>query len=172
MVFTTPRTWFADEVVTASQLNTHLRDNMADLRAAKHGDFGRSAALTVPTSTWTSLVWDFADENSPAMWSASPYGERVAPPLAGVWLVTVMVRWEASAASGSRALRLQKNGVTLIDQARAPIENNTQFQQLASTLRLNGAGDYLNVHVWQSKGSDETLAVGVERRITVTWMGA
>jgi hypothetical protein len=33
MAWTTPRTWVAGEVVTASQMNTHVRDNLADLDA-------------------------------------------------------------------------------------------------------------------------------------------
>lgn len=31
MAWTTPRTWVPGEVVTAAQLNTHLRDNLSDL---------------------------------------------------------------------------------------------------------------------------------------------
>lgn len=44
MVWTTPRTWVAGEVVTAANLNTHLRDNMKAI-----GD-----PWTAYTPTWSS----------------------------------------------------------------------------------------------------------------------
>jgi hypothetical protein len=37
MTWTTPRTWVATETVTASLLNTHLRDNLSDLQTRLTG---------------------------------------------------------------------------------------------------------------------------------------
>ena len=92
MAWTSPRTWVANAIVTAAQLNTHLRDNLTWLYSAKHGLFGRLAALDVPTGTWTPIGWDFDVEQSPTMWAASPYPERITPPLGGIWLVSLNVR--------------------------------------------------------------------------------
>lgn len=173
MTWTTPRTWVPDEVVTAAQLNAHVRDNLIDMRTAKFGLFGRLASLTVNTSSWTSLAWDFAVEQNPTMWASSPYPERIAPSLAGIWHIGVLVRWEALAGSGTRAVRVQKNGVALLAQDRRPIvSGTTQYTYASCVTRLNAAGDYCNVHVWQDSGSTDTLAASQDRNITLTWMGA
>jgi len=173
MPWTTPRTWVANETVTAAQLNTHVRDNFNDLRTAKHGLFGRLAALTVPASSWTSLAWDFAVEQNPTMWAASPYPERIAPSLAGIWHIHMLTRWEATSNSGSRAQRIQKNGVTLLSQERRPIvTGTTMYLSATCVVRLNAAGDYINTHVWTDESGGTTLAASVDRSITLTWMGA
>jgi hypothetical protein len=50
MAWTTPRTWVATETVTASLLNTHLRDNLSDLQTRLTGA-GTSFTLTTAGST-------------------------------------------------------------------------------------------------------------------------
>lgn len=173
MAYTTPKTWTAGEDLTAGELNTHLRDNIAYLYAAKFGHFGRLAALNVPTSTWTAVSWDFAVEQDPTMWSSGSYPERVSPPVAGVWLVTALFRWEATTDTGTRTVRLEKNGSTLLAQVReSNLNNATQYVSATAVVRLNGSGDYINCSVWQNSGSTQTLASSVDRALTLTWMGA
>jgi len=172
MTWTTPKTFVPGEDLTAGELNTHLRDNTAFLYAAKHGTFGRLAALSVSTSTWTGVQWDFAVEQDPTMWSVGSFPERILPPLAGIWHVSVLVRWEASSASGTRAVRLQKNGTILLAQERDPLlDNATQYITASSVVRLSGS-DYVYCDVWQNTGSTETLAASADRSIALTWMGA
>lgn len=171
MAWTSPRTWVANAIVTAAQLNTHLRDNLSWLYSAKHGLFGRLAALDVPTGTWTPIAWDFDVEQDPTMWAASPYPERITPPLGGIWLITLNVRWEATTATGSRAIRMQQNGVGLLDQHEITMANATQYQRLAYVARFNGSTDYLNTSAWQNSGSTQTLAAAAARGITLTWLG-
>ena len=172
MGWTTPRTWVANETVTAAQMNTHVRDNVAYLYEAKFGLFGRLAALTVPNAAWTSIEWDFDVEQEPTMWPQGSYEERIAPPLAGIWLVNVLIRWEPSTASGSRSVRLQKNGTDLIGQDKQTIANGRQHLSVTAAVRLAGSSDYVNVHVYQDGGADDTLLYAVERTISLTWMGA
>lgn len=173
MAWTTPRTWVDGEYVDEADMNTHIRDNLVDLRTAKYGLFGRLAELTVGASSWTSLAWDFAVEQNPAMWSSSPYPERIAPSLAGVWHIGVLVRWEATSGSGTRAVRVQKNGVNLLAQDRRVIvAGTTQYTYASCVHRFNAAGDYCNVHVWTDESGGTTLAASEDRNITLTWMGA
>lgn len=40
MTWITPRTWVTGEVVTAAQMNTHVRDNEAELKDTLVGDVG------------------------------------------------------------------------------------------------------------------------------------
>lgn len=58
MAWTAPRTWVADEIVTAALMNTHLRDNLLETAAAKvttAGDIfqatGANAGARLPIGT-------------------------------------------------------------------------------------------------------------------------
>lgn len=55
MAWTTPRTWVTSEVVTASLLNTHLRDNLNFLKSGVVSSTTVSASVG-PTSATTELV--------------------------------------------------------------------------------------------------------------------
>ena len=46
MVWTTPRTWVTSELVTAAQLNTHVRDNLNVLRTTR-------VPIWVPVTDWS-----------------------------------------------------------------------------------------------------------------------
>jgi hypothetical protein len=62
-IWTTPRTWATGELVTAAQLNQHLRDNLDWLKSpvwAQHIGTGTgNYALTPVTNTWTLIHSDF-----------------------------------------------------------------------------------------------------------------
>lgn len=51
MAWTTPRTWVTSEVVTASIMNTHVRDNFNYLSTAVSAQFWLSAAGITPRTT-------------------------------------------------------------------------------------------------------------------------
>src|SRR5262245_46252801 len=80
MVWTTPRTWTVGELVTESMLNTHIRDNLADLdaravtalgtfrnmRLRTHQDSDKAASKVILVSA-REIVMD--DGRSLANWS-------------------------------------------------------------------------------------------------------
>jgi hypothetical protein len=67
MAWTTPRTWVTSEIVTAAQLNTHLRDNLKTI-----GD-----VWTAYTPAWT------ATSTNPALGNGTMTGHYIA---AGKWI--------------------------------------------------------------------------------------
>jgi hypothetical protein len=62
MAWTSPRTWVASEIVTAAVMNTHVRDNLTELRtdatalAAKETNVVQGSTAT-PSSTATDTTW-------------------------------------------------------------------------------------------------------------------
>src|SRR5262245_7568818 len=66
MAWTTPRTWVAGELVTASMLNTHLRDNLNFLYGGDYGNwtpsltFDTAGNLTVAYTTRFGLYAKFS----------------------------------------------------------------------------------------------------------------
>lgn len=90
MSWTSPRTWVALELVTASILNTHVRDNLNHLRDALLGvqdlganwlvGFGRSLLLTDPdvahgiTTLYATDVWGGVEQLSATAGGATFFG--------------------------------------------------------------------------------------------------
>lgn len=58
MAWTTPRTWVAGELVTATQMNTHLRDNLNVLKTSidNNGNLSFPAATTINVSSSTNTA--------------------------------------------------------------------------------------------------------------------
>lgn len=52
--FTTPRTWVAGELVTASMMNTHVRDNLVQLKTPPSARYNNTSytPVAVSSSTW------------------------------------------------------------------------------------------------------------------------
>lgn len=59
MAWTTPKTWTVDELVTASMLNTHLRDNLNYLFSGRGG--GGTAVLRDNSGQYTTTSTSFVD---------------------------------------------------------------------------------------------------------------
>jgi hypothetical protein len=63
MAWTAPRTWVTDEVVSASQLNTHVRDNLLETAPAKATASGElfeatgANALQATNNPVAVMVW-------------------------------------------------------------------------------------------------------------------
>ena len=51
MAWTTPRTWVADELVTATIMNTHVRDNLTYLLTSRSNNVAASTAQASTSST-------------------------------------------------------------------------------------------------------------------------
>lgn len=172
MGWTTPKTFEPAEPLTAGELNTHVRDNTAYLYQCKYGVVGRLAALSVPHQVWTGVQWDFVAEQSVPMWNPA-LKERVYPGIPGVWLVSAMIRWSPLVgSSGSRSVRIQKNGTVPVGQVRETFRSNsTQFLTATAMVRIGG-DDYLYVDVWQDTGGVDTLEANLDRSFSLAWLGA
>ena len=57
MAYTTPRTWVAGETVTATILNAHVRDNMTDLRTAKHCRAYATGTRSLTNNTFEAITF-------------------------------------------------------------------------------------------------------------------
>ena len=64
MAWSAPRTWVADEIVTAALLNTELRDNLLVLSTHAHTGAAGMGASTLSAVSMTSLATaTFADQS-------------------------------------------------------------------------------------------------------------
>jgi hypothetical protein len=153
-----------------AKFNAETVDNLKHLHVAKVGRFGRLAALTVPDTTWTEFTWDFAVFETIQMWNREPYPVRISPSLAGFWMVAVRVQWPAG--SGTRSVRLQRNGVDLASQDTRPALANTSNTSLSAVVEMDGLGDYFNFHVWQDSAGSVSIGSGLNHSLDVIYQGA
>lgn len=99
---TAPRTWVVGEVVTASELNTEIRDAITGIQAAWTG---YTPALTAPTtsptlSTGSSITGSFGRYGKTIMgWIDVNYGTAGFSPGSGVYEISIPVAAGATPAS-------------------------------------------------------------------------
>lgn len=171
--WTTPKTWVSGEAVTAAELNAQVRDNLGHLRAARHAILGMLSSPSVSASSWYTIAWEFAAVETIEVWAASPYPDRIAPSVAGYYLVQTRVTWPAST-DGNRACRLLLNGTTTVAQDTRAAISNTHNTSTQHVVYCNGAGDYLAVQAWHNAATAQTLANAAApvTNCSVIWLGA
>lgn len=161
MAWTAVRTWVAGEIVTASIMNTHIRDNSQYLfdQIATPDRPGckayHSAAQSINTATATALAFDSEDFDSDAMHSTVTNNTRITIPTGkgGKYNVWGFNQWQANA-TGNRQLSVRKNGVAtdLLLMFQVSLGGGaSMMQSLAGELSL-AAGDYVEMFVTQNSG--------------------
>lgn len=111
MAWTTPRTWVTAEVVTASQMNTHVRDNTAYLKDAPRFDGSPTVAGNM---TWDGTGWPIVERTDGS---------------GNVWQLRMVI-------SGSDTPRLdvQKNGSL---HARIEWDESNNLWRIPSILKVD-----------------------------------
>lgn len=98
MAWTSPRTWSAGEILTASLLNTHLRDNFNELDVAKVTDDGQYCVTTGANAVTTrSYAWQRID-TSETLVSPAGYSDlaTVGPTVTVTTGTQALVMWAAN----------------------------------------------------------------------------
>lgn len=175
MAWTSPRTWVAGETITASIMNTHVRDNLNYLNARPQlFTYQNTPQAALVTSTSTLITFDTnVTDNDPngSMHSTTTNPSRIIPKTAGyheiIWTVTFV-----SNATGGRQIDVRKNAagnaaggtrVNLVAQMAA--NGLVTVVQLTGVVQFNGSTDYVEVFGFQSSGANLALSSG-------SWIGA
>jgi hypothetical protein len=166
MSWTTPRTWVVGEVLTAANLNTHVRDNLAWAAGAS-----KLTARVNSTASWTHngsgsyRSIDFTEEvwDPAGMHSTSSNNHRLTVPTGGdgKWRVGGCVEWDSST-SGTRTLGVQVNSSDSITGHRVRQQNKAvaSLRQSVHTITSLAAADYVCLSALQDSGANRTVAVG------------
>lgn len=157
------------DVSDVDAFNAQVNGNLRHLHYAKAGTFGLTGAVVIPNETFVSLEWNFAELETVSLWSASPYPERITPSVGGLWLFTVRVQWPPTG-GGAVSVRMQQQGVVTVGQDTRVGSTFTTYSTFSSIVEIDGAGDYVNFHAWQSTGNDVTINGG--HRLDCVYLGA
>lgn len=132
----------------------------ADIPAAVSARAVRSSALSVATSTWTSVPfasasWDNRPSGLSAQWeSANP--TRLTCRLAGLYYIHGAAVF-ALHATGQRLIKLLKNGTEFYQDFRMPMAVfGTPI--ILSTLLYLAVDDYIEMQAWQNSGGNLDLS--------------
>lgn len=171
-VWTAPVTWTSLNVVTAAQLNTHVRDNLTFLHTFRGCSAYKAADMNIADSTFTDFLMDTELFDTDGFHSTSVNTNRFTVPtgLAGYYQISGEVAWAGSAV-GLRQARIYLNNTTQISADRMnPGSNQQTFP--CTTLYHLVVGDYVTWSVYQSSGG--TLAAqggSAATMFRMAWLG-
>lgn len=160
MAWTAPRTWVTSEVVTAAQLNTHLRDNLIDLDRRTTTTQGAVGALQSTTST--------------AYTDMATVGPAVTVTIGAVGKALVSLYCALSNASGNFALMSWSTigaSTTFASDDWSLQYNGTSDVRMGGTVMFLGGAAGSTTFTAKYRATSGTAAFNA-RRILVTPLGA
>ncbi|HEX7277776.1 MAG TPA: hypothetical protein VF244_10420 [Acidimicrobiales bacterium] len=177
------RTWVANTIHTAAELNVDLRDNGKFLLNPPQCRAYHNATQAITTATLTAVALNserFDRESGAAstMHSTVSNTSRVTPLVAGVYDLKGNIQFAAQAtAAGYRAVYLRLNGTTYIAGMMVP--TTTVFNavpiplSVATTYEFNGSTDYGELVVLHTAGVNLNVeaSTGHQCELTVIRVG-
>lgn len=153
MAWTTPASYSVSEVLAASKLNTHLRDNVAWLGTDKPSCRAeRRTTQSISNNTFTAVALTAEDWDTGGMHSTVTNNSRLTVPSGGAGKYHVgMSGYWASNVTGRRVFRLQKNGATTVLEVELPVSGGLSSSAY-SMIDTGNVGDYWEFYVFQTSG--------------------
>jgi len=140
--------WISVAVVDAAQSQSPTNDVSARVFNSADVNIPQMKAGEWQTLPFNSERWDTADLHETATNSG-----RLKAPLAGKYYIFANVTWESPVGTGAWGLRLQVNGKTVIAEQTQPSTGSPLRTSMSvGTLYALGAGDYVEVQVFQNTG--------------------
>lgn len=162
MAWTAPMTFVAGNVLTAAQMNTHVRDNgKASMGADKASvRLFNTTVQAIPTATLTSITFDSERWDSQAMHSLVSNTNRITIPTnwSGQYIIGAHIAWASN--NSTKGVFIYLNATYYI--TGQTMSDNGQLNASCNPNTLYGvvAGDYLEVQVWQNSGGNLNTFVG------------
>lgn len=163
MAWTTPKTWAVNDVLTAADMNTYVRDNMNVVGVPPLARATMTAGPpTIANNAWTTLVLPTRDLDQ------DPTGSLIYDTAsgiftcrtAGVYQAVAEVRWAANA-TGGRGLGWSYNAASPPTWSDTQAGNATGTSQgCTSPLVRLAVNDTLRVLAFQSSGAGLALIAG------------
>jgi hypothetical protein len=169
------RTWVVGELVTASYMNTNIRDAGNFLTAMPVFQGRQTVAQSLATNTGVAINLDTEDIDTDGGHSTVTNTSRYVGQTPG-WYRLAGGGSCAANATGARLSWASKNGTVIPGSATAGIPNAGNAMELACKtlfVNLNGTTDYVEVDFFQSSGGAlNTVVAGNEAQplLNVQWV--
>lgn len=151
-------TFVAGNVLTAAQMNTHVRDNMKALGGVDRPSVRvyNTTTQTIPNAALTTLTFNSERWDSQAMHSTVSNTSRltVASGWAGQYLFGAHVSWAVSSGTDRGIWILLNGGTILIGGTSETGTGALNSSMEITTLYSAVAGDFFDLQVYQASGGN------------------
>jgi hypothetical protein len=158
------RTWVVGELVTASFMNTNIRDGGNFLTAVPTFEGRQTVAQSIPNSSGTAVLLDTEDIDSDGGHSTVTNTSRYTAQTAG-WYRYGGACSLAANATGTRIVWVNKNAATVAGTAATGVASASIAPAIAMRSRLVQLAltDFLEMIMFQNSGvAQNTVISGVE----------
>lgn len=166
----TAYTWTVGELVSASKLNSYLRDVISFYLNRPSAILTHSLTQSISDSTFTAVAFNTEVADTDGGHSTTTNTTRYVVQTAGTWRITANVPWATNAA-GKRELFIRVNGATDWSSSAITAGSNVSLgMSVTDNIPLN-VGDYVEAVVWQSSGAalNVTNAFHGGQRLHAMW---
>jgi hypothetical protein len=154
MAWTTPKSWATNEVVTAANMNTHLRDNMAFVGSPPTVAVYNSASVLVSNSAFLVMLANTELWDTDSMHSTVSNTARLTATTAGRYQLNVTMRFGVNA-TGARVVAYRVNGGADVQLAATSNAGGSIDTVLSgSDMVVLAAADYIETSSWQTSGGN------------------
>lgn len=156
MAWTTPRTWTVGEIVTASLLNAHLRDNLSSLKTAAEAmvDVRRTTPLAMNAGAYGTMLLETENQDD---WAGFPFSTNANVQHASAGRYKVLGNIVTSLATGTGDFRIRLVRYT---SASVFVENVAEVfgpingaVSICAEYQMN-AGDFIQVQGFSNASGD------------------
>lgn len=150
MAWTTPKTWSTNEVVTAANMNTHLRDNMTFVGNPPRCSVFNSGVQSIANGTTVVLTANSENYDSDTMHSTVTNTSRITATTAGIYLVVATVRFAANA-TGFRFIEFFFNATTASTAMLIPAPTSDAVLSASRPFSFT-ASQFIEIQAHQTSG--------------------
>lgn len=156
MALPNPRTWVADEVVTAALLNTEIRDSVDFFLNRPYAYLTRSSDQSISAGATIAFPWNSEHFDTHNGHDPSTNNTRYTIQESGVYLMAVTIPWSAGT-GGPREVWFRLNGTTGFAQMTIDTPDSNIYSICTMSQRSFVAGDYVEVRVNNGSGTSKTI---------------
>ena len=174
MAWNTPKTWAVGDILTASDMNTYVRDNTDFLNAPPSARVYNDADISVANNTLVALTFNTERWDTDTIHNTSTNTNRLTCQTAGLYHIYGTVLFAANA-TGQRAVQIKLNGTTFIGgDMRVDAAASGGTRLTAVTEYSLSAADYVELVVFQDSGGalNVTSAGNYSPEFGMTYLGA
>ena len=150
MAWNTPKTWSVGDVLTASEMNTYVRDNTGFLNAPPSCRAYNSAAISINNNTITALTFNSERWDTDSIHSTVTNTERLTATTAGIYHIYGSVAFAANS-TGDRALYIYLSGSVIYSSMRVGAATGRTICTISTEISM-AVSDYVTLHVFQDRG--------------------
>jgi hypothetical protein len=131
----------------------------------------KSAAQSIPNDTLTTVTWNSEDFDTNSFHSTSTNTGRFTIPVAGKYLINVMIGWDTTGNTNTKTVTMRKNGADLFKSNGLGTGSDYQSQSLQYIVSA-AVNDYYEILVYQTSGAAVNILQNANSTYQISYLGA